>query len=105
MKRQALTSSLSSRAKDGRVFVVEDLEFNEPKTKKFADLLKGMDCLGKKVLFVMEKSDLMVVKSSRNVPRLKVTLANMVNTYDVLWADRIVLTQSSLKVMEEVFVK
>jgi large subunit ribosomal protein L4 len=105
MKRVALRSSLSTRAKDGDVLVVADLSFNEPKTGQFADLLKNMDSYHKKVLFVMEKADPVVVKSARNIPGVRVTLGNMVNTYEVLWADKIIFTQSALKLAEEVFTK
>jgi large subunit ribosomal protein L4 len=105
MKRLALRSSLSSRAKDGDVLVVDDLNFTEPKTSQFADLLKNMDSYKKKVLFVVEKSDPVVVKSARNIPDVRVTLGNMVNTYEVVWADKIIFTQSALKLAEEVFTK
>ncbi|UCG52256.1 MAG: 50S ribosomal protein L4 [Candidatus Latescibacterota bacterium] len=105
VKRLALRSSLSSRAKEGDIVVVDDLEFTEPKTKQFAELLKNMDSYQKKVLFVLAKSDSVVLKSARNIPDVRVTLGNMVNAYEVLWADKIVITQSGLKLMEEVFTK
>ncbi|UCH83803.1 MAG: 50S ribosomal protein L4 [Candidatus Latescibacterota bacterium] len=105
MKRIALKSSLSSRAKNGDVLVVDDLDFTEPKTSRFAELLKNMDAYDKKVLFVVEKSDPIIVKSARNIPGVYVTLGNMVNIYEVLWADKIVFTQSALKLAEEVFAK
>ena len=105
MKRIALKSSLSSRAKGGDVLVVDDLDFTEPKTSRFAELLKNMGAYDKKVLFVVEKSDPIIVKSARNIPGVYVTLGNMVNTYEVLWADKIVFTQSALKLAEEVFTK
>jgi large subunit ribosomal protein L4 len=105
MRRVALRSSLSSRAKAGDILVVADLNFTEPKTGQFAELLKNMDSYHKKVLFVVEKSDPAVIKSARNIPGVRVTLGNMVNTYEVLWADKIIFTQSALKLAEEVFTK
>ncbi|MEJ2720464.1 MAG: 50S ribosomal protein L4 [bacterium] len=105
MKRLALRSSLSSRAKDGDVLVVDDLTFTEPKTSQFADLLRAMDSYHKKVLFVVEKPDTVVVKSARNIPGVRVTPANMVSTYEVVWADKIIFTQGALKLAEEVFTK
>jgi large subunit ribosomal protein L4 len=82
--------------------VVADLEYSEPKTKTFASMLKNMDCDKSKVLFVLDKPNPAVVKSARNIPGVKVTLGNMVATYDVVWADRIILTESALALMEEV---
>lgn len=101
VKRLALRSALSSRAKDGDILVVDDLNFSEPKTGQFAALLKGMDSYQKKVLFVLGKSDPAVIKSGRNIPGLKMTLGNMLSTYEVVWADKIILTQGALKAMEE----
>lgn len=101
IKRLALRSALSSRANDGDILVVDDLNFKEPKTGQFADLLKGMDSYRKKVLFVLDKSDPAVIKSARNIPGLKMTLGNMLSTYEVIWADKIILTQGALKAMEE----
>jgi large subunit ribosomal protein L4 len=101
VKKLALKSALSSRAQNGDILVVDDLNFTEPKTSQFADLLKGMDSYHKKVLFVLEKSNPTVVKSARNIPGVKVTLGSMLSTYEVVWADKIILTQSALKAMEE----
>ena len=101
VKRLALRSALSSRAQDGDILVVDDLAFSEPKTGQFAELLKRMDSYLKKVLFVLEKPDQKVIMSARNIPGVKVTLGSMLNTYEVIWADRIILTQGALKAMEE----
>lgn len=102
-KRIALRSALSSQAHDGSVLVVDDLEYSEPKTKRFAEFLGNIGAASEKVLFVIDKSQPALVKSIRNIPKVKVTLANMVNTYEVLWADKVVVTRGALKVMEEVF--
>ena len=103
VKRLALRSALSGRAKDGDIVVVEALEYTEPKTKVFSDFLNRLDGRDKKVLLVLDKPDQVVIKSTRNIPRVKVTLGNMLHTYDVLWADKIILTQSAIQKMEEVF--
>jgi large subunit ribosomal protein L4 len=105
IKRRALLSALSSRADDGSVSVIADLDYTEPKTKNFASLLNNMDAAKNKVLFVMDKTNLAVVKSARNIPYVKVTLGNMVTTYDVVWADKIILTEGALAQMEEVLSK
>ena len=103
VRRIALRSALSSRAKDGAVVVLDELRFSEPKTKRFAELLDSLDSRGGKILFVTDKPAPEVIKSARNIPGVRITLANLLTTYDVLWADRIILTQSALKLMEEVF--
>jgi len=101
MKRLALRSTLSGRAKDGDIMVVGDLDYSEPKTKRFAELLKSLDSYDKKVLFVLEKTNSVVIKSARNIPKVRVMLDSMLNAYEVLWADKIILTQSALEAMEK----
>ncbi len=103
VRRLALRSALSSRAQGDAILVIDEPRFSEPKTKRFADILAGLNARGAKVLFVMEKPVENVIKSARNIPDLKVVLGSMLTTYDVLWADKIILTPSSLKSMEEVF--
>jgi large subunit ribosomal protein L4 len=103
VRRLALQSALSSQAKDGAVVVVDEPRFSEPKTKRFAELLDKMNIDDKKILFVMEKPTPEIVKSARNIQGVRITLGNMLTTYDVLWADKVILTQGALRVMEEVF--
>jgi large subunit ribosomal protein L4 len=103
VKRLALVSSLSSRANDGDVLVIKTLEFTEPKTKEFAGILASINVTGKKTLVVIEEPNVATVKSARNIPDVKITQANMVNTYDVMWADKILITEGAITRMEEVF--
>jgi large subunit ribosomal protein L4 len=103
IRRLALRSALSARANDGSIVVVSDLDYKEPKTKTFASLLMNMDSYHKKVLFVLDKSNAAVVKSAKNIPGVRVKLGNMITTYDVVWADKIILSESAIKTMEEVF--
>jgi large subunit ribosomal protein L4 len=102
-RRLALLSSLSSRANDGDILVIKMLEFAEPKTKEFAGILTNIDIGGRKTLVVVDGPTEATVKSARNIPGVKLTSANMVNTYDVMWADKILLTQGAVAKMEEVF--
>jgi len=101
MRRFALCSSLSSRAKDGDILVVDDFDYTEPSTRKVAELLKKLGSYQKKVLLVLDKSNPAVVKSARNISGMRVILGDMLNAYEVLWADKIILTQSALAAMEE----
>jgi large subunit ribosomal protein L4 len=103
VKRLALVSSLSSRANDGDVLVIKGFGFTEPKTKEFARLLASIDVTGKKMLVVIEEPNEATVKSARNIPGVKIIQANMVNTYDVMWADKILVTEGAITRMEEVF--
>jgi len=103
VKRLALRSSLSSRAADGDIHVIEAIAFDAPKTKAFTGVMKKMNAYGGKILLVLDKPDMNTIKSARNVPNVRVTLAEMVNPYEVLWADKIVMTRDAMKKMEEVF--
>lgn len=103
VRRLALRSSLSSHAKSDGVLIVDDFEYKEPKTRQFADLLRKLDIYGQKILVVVDKADAAVIKSCRNIPSVKTTLGTTLNTYDIVWADKIMMTQSSLKSVEELF--
>jgi large subunit ribosomal protein L4 len=102
VKRLALRSSLTARANDGDILVVKSLKFDEPRTKLFAGMLKNMNVAGK-TLVVLNEADTATIKSARNIAGVRVTLADMVTTYDVVWADKIVLASDAVQKMEEVF--
>jgi len=102
VKRIALSSSLTSRAKDGNVIVVKSLAFDAPRTREFAALLKNVGATGK-TLVVLDKAHLPTIKSARNLRGVRLTLAESVNTYDVVWADKIVVADAALSRMEEVY--
>ena len=103
-RRVALKSSLTARAADGDIMVLKSMAFATPKTSVFAKLLKTLEAYPrKKALVVVDKIDDATLKSARNLAGVRVTLANEVTTYDIVWADKIVLTSSALKRMEEVY--
>jgi len=103
VKRLALRSALSARAAEDKVAVISEPEFSEPKTKAFVEVLKKMNRVDERVLFVLGEPNEAVIKSARNIPRVKVTLGRMLAAYDVVWADRIIITENAVKSMEEVF--
>ncbi len=103
VKRLALRSALSARAAEGQVAVISEPDITEPKTKTFAEVLKKMNRVNEKVLFVISEPNEAIVKSARNIPRVKVMLGRMLAAYDVVWADRIIITENAVKAMEEVF--
>jgi large subunit ribosomal protein L4 len=104
VRRVALKSSLTARAKDGDILVIKALEFAAPKTKAFTTVLKNMETYPvKKALLVLDKADAATIKSARNVAGVRIALADSVTTYDVVWADKIVLTDAAIRRMEEVY--
>lgn len=103
MRRQALRSSLTTRANDGSIVVIKSLDFTEPKTKELAGILKNMNAHDTKTLLIIDEVNQNTVKSARNLRSVHVTLARMVSTYDVVWAEKIIVTSDAVKRMEEVF--
>ena len=103
-KRLALKSSLTARAADGDIMVLKAMSFDAPKTSAFASMLRTMEAYPrKKALVVVDKADDAMLKSARNIAGVRVALANEVTTYDIVWADKIVLTSAALQRMEEVY--
>ena len=102
VKRLALKSVLSSKAKDGEIVVVDKIAMDEIKTKSFKSFLKAVnaDC---KALVVTAENDDIVVKSAANIPGVLVTFANLINVYDILNAKKLVVDQAALAKIEEVF--
>jgi large subunit ribosomal protein L4 len=105
MRQQALAESLSDKAQNGKIFIIEDIKFDAPKTKQAVSLLKSLDLTGKKCLIVLNQSNPATFKSFRNVPKVKVLSSNNLNTYEVMNHEVLVLTQETLKEMTEVKLK
>jgi large subunit ribosomal protein L4 len=101
VRRKALKMALSDRAKEGRVIVVEDFSFEAPKTKQAVELLKSLGLENEKVLIVIPKKDENIQKSFRNIPTVVVLPVEGLNVYDILWANKVVITESALKGIEE----
>jgi large subunit ribosomal protein L4 len=102
VKDLAKISALSFKAKDNAIVVVEDMSLDTPKTKSFTDMLSNLEVFGKKALFVMPEYNDNVYLSYRNVPFVKGTLLSDMNTYDVVNADVLVLTEAAAKIFTEV---
>ena len=102
VKDLAKISALSFKAKDNAIVVVEDMSLDTPKTKSFTDMLSNLEVYGKKALFVMPEYNDNVYLSYRNVPFVKGTLLSDMNTYDVVNADVLVLTESAAKIFSDV---
>lgn len=100
LRRDALRTALSAKIAAREVRILEDLTMDRPSTKTFQSLLKGLGITGK-VLVVTSQREEAVEKSARNLPRVKVLLAQGVNVSDVLNADVILFTREALVKVEE----
>ena len=101
VKDLAKISALSYKAKDNAIVVVEDITMDAPKTKQFTDVLKSLNILGKKALFVMPEYNDNVYLSLRNLPKIEGTLLADINTYDIVNADVLVLTENAAKIFSD----
>ena len=101
-RRLALKSALSAKAAELNVVVIDSIKMETPKTAEFAKFLAavGCDC---KTLVVTAAPDANVVKSGRNIPGCEVTFANLLNVYDVVNANKLVVDKAALQKIEEVF--
>ena len=102
LKKLARKSALSYKIKDESIMVVEDFTFETPKTKNFTELLKNFKTEGKKILLVTSGVDMNVLLSCRNLAKVKVIQASDLNTYEILDAGRLLLTESSVKEIESI---
>ena len=105
LKRLARKSALSTQAKENNVVVVENFEFDAPKTKNFVNVLKALGLEDKKSLFVLSESNNNVYLSSRNLKRTKVVSNSELSTYKVLDANKVVFMEGSLEGIEANFSK
>jgi large subunit ribosomal protein L4 len=104
-RRKALAAALSLKASEQAVTVVESLTFAQPKTREMAATLAKLGLADKRTLLVLGQADENVVRSCRNLPQLRTTLAHQVNPYDLLDCDAVLLTRDGLARMQEVFAR
>ena len=102
VRRLALKSVLSAKAQSSDIVVIDEIKMDEIKTKKFAGFLSAVnaDC---KALVVTAEANENVVLSSRNIPGVQTTFANLINVYDILNAKKLVVDKAALAKIEEVF--
>ena len=101
-RRLALKSALSAKAAETAIVVIDSIKMDAPKTKEFAAFLNAVNATGK-VLVVTAAPDANVVKSGRNIPGCEITFANLINVYDIVNANKLVVDKAALQKMEEVF--
>lgn len=102
VKRLALKSALSSKAAEGEIIVIDDLKVADIKTKTFVGFLGKIDVTGKALVITKEVNE-PVIKSARNIPGVKTTIATIISPYDILNAGKIVVDKAALEKIEEVF--
>lgn len=102
VKRLAVLSALSSKAQSGEMIVLDKIEATEYKTKTIANMLKAVG-VTKKALIVTPAVDAKLVKSAANIPGVKTTTADCVNTYEVLNGGKFVISVDAAKKLEELF--
>ncbi|WP_286032077.1 50S ribosomal protein L4 [Phocaeicola coprophilus] len=105
VKALARKSALSYKAQANNIVVVEDFTFEAPRTKDFVNVVNNLKVSGKKLLMVLSGADKNVYLSARNLERTNVMVASALNTYKVLDAETLVVTESALKAIEETLVK
>lgn len=105
VKVLARKSALAYKAQDNAIVVVEDFNLDAPKTKDFVNIAKNLKVDSKKVLLVLPEVEKNVYLSARNLQKAEVMTAAQVNSYKVLNADVVVITENSLKVIDEVLTK
>ena len=103
VKRLARKSALSYMAKDKNIIVLEDFSFDTPKTKSYTDILSNFDLLDNKTVLVLAESNKNIFLSSRNLKKARVVLASELNTYDVVSANKLMVTESSINEIEKNF--
>jgi large subunit ribosomal protein L4 len=119
MKRLALKSALSVRFREGNLIILSDIRFDKPQTKQMREVLKALGIADEKVLFVLPKKEdsyVNVKLSGRNIPGVKVIIADNpnnnegnnidgLNVYDIINASKVVLTEGTVRKIEEVLGK
>ena len=105
VKVLARKSALSYKAQENAILVVEDFNFEAPKTKDFVNITKNLKVEGKKSLFVLSEVNKNVYLSARNLQGSKITLASLLNSYNVLNADVLVITENSLETINNILNK
>lgn len=101
VKRLARKSALTYKAAEENIRVLENFDFEAPKTKQFKAIMDSMELTGKKVLLVLPDHNQNIYLSGRNLPKTQVVQAENLNTYDILNADMLVFTEQAVGVINE----
>jgi large subunit ribosomal protein L4 len=103
LKQLARKSALAYKAKNNAIVVVEDFKLEAPKTKEFVNIRKNLKVDGKSSLVVLKDVDRNIVLSSRNIPKSEVATLSGLNTYGIMKAQSLVLSESSVEEIAQLF--
>ena len=103
LKKLARLSAISYKLKDNNLVVLEDFTFESAKTKNFSELLKNFQLTGKKTLVVMNNPDDKILLAARNLKRLKIIRASDLNTYEILDAKLVLMTEGSIPEIVKIY--
>ena len=103
-RRLALLSALTYKAQDKEIIVLDNINLESNKTKEMLNIMNALKISDYKILLIVSELNDNVCLSARNLGNIKIVLPNEVNTYDVLNADKLVLTEASLKMLEEALI-
>lgn len=105
LKQLARKSALAYKAKENNISVLEVFAMENPKTKNYLNILNGLDLTNSKTLLVLADYNENIYKSGRNLPKAKIMAAKDLNTYDILHADKVILIENSVEVIENILNK
>jgi len=104
VKRLAIKCALADKFQNDNVLVIDTINLDSPKTKQIISVMDGFGLFGnEKKLIVLDAPDQNVLYSTRNIPRVNVCVWDTLNTYDILWHDKLLVTRSALEKLEERF--
>jgi len=103
MRKLARKSALSLRVQEQNFLIIEDMSFNEIKTKNVITVLKALNLEGQKALILLKGSDKNAILSARNIPGVSTTPANVASTYDILNHKKIILCKEALQDLVQTF--
>lgn len=105
MRNLAIRSVLSDKTKSGDITCVEKIKFDMPKTSRINQMLKNIGLHGQKIIWITDEYIPEMVLSARNLKNVEVFMAQSINTYDLLKAEKVIISPESVKVIKEVFEK
>jgi large subunit ribosomal protein L4 len=103
LKRLARKSALSYKASENKITILEDFTFETPKTKNFVQLIKSFSLEGKKIIILFPGTDLNVAMSARNLQEVLYQNSSNINTFDIMKAQQLLIVESSIKDINEMF--
>lgn len=103
VKVLARKSALSVKANKSAISVLADFTFDAPKTKDYLSFLNAFSLVGKKTLLILPETNMNVYLSSRNIQKARVTTANQINTYELMNADNLLISEGALEKIENLF--